>query len=88
LKAERQHQKWIIAELDKDIDFHKESIKLFGKLMAEYIFTKNSGTRKQLNEIIAFHQQEIARTKDEIRFSERVIEKTKAQIETPDGQKY
>jgi len=56
--------------------------------MAEYIFTKNSGTRKQLNEIIAFHQQEIARTKDEIRFSERVIEKTKAQIETPDGQKY
>ena len=75
----------MIEEWTKHIEFHKQSIKLFGKIMAEYIFTKNYLMRKQLNEIIVYHQNEIEQAKDEIRLCERFIKKIDTPIRTPDG---
>ena len=84
LQAERKQQNWLIGELTKDIDFHTQSIKLFGKLKAEYIF-KDATMRKQLDEIIVYHQNEIEKAKNEIRYSNNIIKRIDTPILTPDG---
>ena len=68
----------------KDVEFHTQSIKLFGKLKAEYMF-KDATMRKQLDEIIIYHQNEIEKAKNEIRFSENIIKRIDIPVLTPDG---
>ncbi len=68
----------MMRELTKDIEFDKESIVFFGKIKAENIFS-NSSLRKQLNEIITYHQNRISIDKRRINYCNRVIK----QIDTP-----
>jgi len=70
--------------LTKDIEFHDTSIKLFGKLKADFIF-ENAKIRKQLTEIINFHKIKRQQDKDMIRTCEQVIKKIHTPIHTPDG---
>lgn len=86
MKSERKHQTQAIGALIEDIKFHKESIKFFGKVKAEYIF-KDSPMRKQLNEIVDFHRKEIDKTQNEIQLCQRIIKEIDKPEFTPDGER-
>ncbi len=68
----------MIKETTKDIEFDQESIVFFGKIKADNIFG-DSSLRKQLNEIITYHQDRVSADKRKIHYHNRVIK----QIDTP-----
>ena len=84
LRTERMYQMNLIRDLTTDIVFHEDSIKLFGRLKADYLFI-NASTRKQLNKIIAYHQGEIKKIQGQISYNHRVITRIDTPVVTPDG---
>lgn len=60
--------------MTKDIKFHIDSLKLFNQLRAKYMF-ENTVMRKQLNEIIVYHQNEIKEAESEIDKCKRILKK-------------